>query len=195
LRPSKPSWKKVTDRLQSHPDLVILAMDQMSLYFQATLTRVWAPVGQTPVVRITPHRDQVHFYGALAVRLGREIAVTAPEQTTEVTADFVRLLLVLLPTQPILLLLDRAPWHHGPALDELLVDNPRLELVHFPPACPELNPQAHVWERTRDAISHNHTYARFDRLTSDFDDSLNQTLFDTDFMAHYAPPIDPAMFE
>ncbi len=36
-------------------------MDQMSLYFQATLTRVWAPVGQTPFVRITPERDQVHF--------------------------------------------------------------------------------------------------------------------------------------
>ena len=167
----------------------------MSLYFQATLTRVWAPVGQTPVVRITPERDQTHFYGALDVRLGREIAVTAPEQTTEVTADFIRLLLVLWPTQPILLLLDRAPWHHGPALDEVLFENPRLELVYFPPACPDLNPQEHVWERTRDAISHNHTYSHFDRLISDFDDHLNQTLFESDFMAHYAPPIHPAIFE
>ena len=64
-------------------------MDQMSLYFQATLTRVWSPVGQTPVIRISPQRDQVHFYGALEARLGREFAVTAPEETTEVTADFV----------------------------------------------------------------------------------------------------------
>ncbi len=167
----------------------------MSLYFQATLTRVWAPVGQTPVVRITPERDRVHFYGALDVRLGREIAVTAPEQTTEVTADFIRLLLMLLPTQPILLLLDRAPWHHGRALDELLIENPRLELVYFPPACPDLNPQEHVWERTRDAVSHNHTYSRFDQLISDFDDYLNETFFEPDFMAHDAPPIDPAIFE
>jgi transposase len=74
--------KKVTDLLQAYPNLVILTMDQMSLYFQATLTRVWSPVGQTPVIRISPQRDQVHFYGALEVRLGREFAVTAPEETT-----------------------------------------------------------------------------------------------------------------
>ncbi len=127
--------------------------------------------------------------------MGREIAVTAPEQTTEITADFLRLLLVLLPTQPILLLLDRAPWHHGPALDQVLGENPRLELVYFPPACPDLNPHEHVWERTRDAVSHNHTYSNFDRLISDFDDHLNETFFETDFMAHYAPSIDPAIFE
>ena len=108
----------MTDLLQVYPDLVILTMDQMSLYFQATLTRVWSPIGQTPVIRISPQRDQVHFYGALEVRLGREFAVTAPEETTEVTADFVRLLLLLYPTQHVLLLLDRAPWHHGPALTQ-----------------------------------------------------------------------------
>lgn len=185
----------MTDLLQRYPDLVILAMDQMSLYFQATLTRVWSPVGQTPVIRITPQRDQVHFYGALEVRLGREFAVTAPEQTSEVSADFVRLLLLLYPTQPILLLLDRAPWHHGTALDTVLAENARLELLYFPPACPDLNPQEHVWERARDAISHNHTYPVFDRLILDFEDYLNETLFDTDLMAHYAPPIDTAIFE
>ncbi len=81
----------------------------MSLYFQATLTRVYAPVGQTPIVRISPQRDNVHFYGALEVRTGREVAVTAPEQTADVTADFLRLVLLLFSTQAILLLLDRAP--------------------------------------------------------------------------------------
>jgi hypothetical protein len=44
----KPRWKKVTDFLQTYPDGVILALDQMSLDFQATLTRVWSPIGQTP---------------------------------------------------------------------------------------------------------------------------------------------------
>lgn len=54
----------MTDFLQAHPHGVILAMDQMSLYFQATLTRVWAPVGQTPIVAVHPQRDHVHciFY-------------------------------------------------------------------------------------------------------------------------------------
>jgi hypothetical protein len=45
----------VTDLLQIYGhDLAILAIDQLSLYFQATLTRVWSPRGITPVIKITP---------------------------------------------------------------------------------------------------------------------------------------------
>lgn len=175
--------------LQDHPDLVILAMDQMSLYFQATMTRVWAPIGQPPVVYVAPQRDHVHFYGALEVRNGRDIAVTAPEQTNAVTADFFRLLLLLFPTQPILLLLDRAPWHFGPAIRQVLADNPRLALLFFPPACPDLNPQEHVWAQTREAISHTHSYRHFPDLITDFDTHLNETPFETNFMDKYALPI------
>jgi hypothetical protein len=55
------------------------------------------------------------------------VAVTAPEQTGQVTTDFIRLLLMLFPHRHILLLLDRAPWHFGPELRQLLDENPHLE--------------------------------------------------------------------
>jgi len=184
----------VTDKLQAHPDLVILTMDQMSLYFQATLTRVWSPIGHTPIVRVAPQRDHVHFYGVLDVRTGRDIAVTAPEQTNEVTADFLRILLLLFPNRPILLLLDRAPWHHGPAINDILAEHDCLELMYFPPACPDLNPQEHVWGQTRETISHNHDYSCFDMLISDFEAHLNETPFETDFMEKYGPPINYAIW-
>ena len=179
----------MTDFLQQYPAGVILAMDQMSLYFQATLTRVWAPIGQTPVVRVSPSRDHIHFYGALDVRRGRAIAVPTEEETTTMTVTFLMMLLLLFPTQVILLLLDRAPWHAGPELDQLLADNPRLDLLYFPPACPELNPQEHVWEHAREAIGHNLAFTRFATLIDAFDTYLNETPFDIDFLAHYAPPL------
>jgi transposase len=175
----------VTDFLQDHPDGVILALDQMSLYFQATLTRVWSPVGQTPIVAVHPQRDHVHFYGALNLRDGREIALSASDTTSEMTANFLMLLLMLYP-QPILLLLDRAPWHFG-ELNDLIEQTGRLQVIYFPPACPDLNPQEHVWERARDAISHNHTYRQFHPLIDDFETYLNETLFTTNFMDTYAP--------
>jgi transposase len=175
----------VTDFLQDHPDGVILALDQMSLYFQATLTRVWSPVGQTPIVAVHPQRDHVHFYGALNLRDGREIALSASDTTSEMTANFLMLLLMLYP-QPILLLLDRAPWHFG-ELNDLIEQTGRLQVIFFPPACPDLNPQEHVWERARDAISHNHTYRQFHPLIDDFETYLNETLFTTNFMDTYAP--------
>lgn len=72
------------------------------------------------------------------------------------------------------LLLDRAPWHQGPAIDQLLADNSRLELVYFPPACPELNRQEPVWEQAREVVGHNHEYTRFETLIDTFDAFLNE---------------------
>jgi hypothetical protein len=65
----------VTDFLQDNPEGIILALDEMSLYFQATLTRVWSLIGQTPIIDVHPQRDHIHFYGALNLRNGREIAM------------------------------------------------------------------------------------------------------------------------
>ena len=175
----------MTDFLQDHPDGVILALDQMSLYFQATLTRVWAPIGQTPIVQVHPGRDHIHFYGALNLRDGREIALPAPDMTSEMTTNFLMILFMLYP-QHILLLLDRAPWHFG-EVTTLLEQTDRLQVVFFPTACPDLNPQEHVWERARDAISHNHSYRQFQPLIDDFETYLNETVFSTDFMDAYAP--------
>jgi hypothetical protein len=45
-----------------------------------------------------------------------------------------------------------------------------------------LNPQEHVWEHTRDAISHNHSYGSFGPLLADFETCLNETLFACDFI-------------
>lgn len=174
------------DFLQDYPNGVILALDEMSLYFQATLTHVWAPRGHTPIVAVHPQRECVHFYGALNLCDGREVALPALEQTSATTASFLMILLMLYP-QPILLLLDRAPWHFGDDMRILLASTDRLHLIFFPPACPDLNPQEHVWAQAREVISHNHTYRRFQPLQDDFETSLNETLFNTDFMDAYSP--------
>src|SRR6266849_674232 len=184
----KPGLKKVTDFVQQYAHGVSLAMDQMSLYVQAPLTRVWSAVGQTPTVRVSPRRDPIHFYAALDVRAGRESALTTTEETSTITLNFSLLLLALFPSQPILLLLDRAPWHVAPDLDHLMAHNDRVHLLYSPPACPELNPQEHVWEQARQAVGHNHDFNHFPTLIEAFDTYLNQTPFDIGFMQKYAPP-------
>jgi hypothetical protein len=177
----------VTDLLQDYPDLHIVTLDEMSLYFQATLTRVWSPIGQTPIVRIHPQRDHIHFYGALELRTGREIALPAQQQTSLTTANFLSILFMLFPNH-LLLLLDRAPWHFGLEVDALLAENDdRLHVMYYPVACPDLNPQEHVWSQARDAISHNHHYTLFQTLIDAFEAFLNETPFDFDFMEKYTP--------
>ena len=72
--------KKLMDIAQNAPDTVILAADEASLYLQASLMRVWAPVGQTPVgqtpvIRVAANRDSTHYYGALNLASGQETSL------------------------------------------------------------------------------------------------------------------------
>lgn len=63
-----------------------------------------------------------------------------------------------------MLLWDRGPWHKGQSIKDFLAANPRLQVMFFPPGCPDLNPQAHVWKDPRGAVSHNHTFTKLDAL-------------------------------
>jgi DDE superfamily endonuclease len=181
--------KKVTDFLQENPTGVMLSMDEMSLYFQATMTQVWSPVGQTPQVYVSGSRDHAHFYGALNLQTGHQFALPTAMQSSQTTLAFFEDLLLAYPTQPILLFLDRAPWHTANVVTEFFATHPRLHPIHFPPACPDLNPQEHVWSQARAAVSHNHTFRDFGQLKAAFLDFLSTTAFTTVSSLVSVPPI------
>jgi hypothetical protein len=61
--------------------------------------------------------------------------------------------------------------------------------LHFPSGSPQLNPQEHVWELTRDAVSHNHTRKDFPALLRTFHRYLEMTCFKFEWVEKYVPPI------
>ena len=170
---------------QNAPQTVILAEDEAGLYLQATTTSVWYPVGQTPVVRVVPGREKVCFYGTLNLLTGQEVAMQSPLMNSEVTAQHLYQILRTFPDDPILLLWDRAHWHRGATVEQVLKDNPRLEVMFFPVASPNLNPQEQVWKATRTAVSHNHGEPHLPELAAHFEDHLNSTTFPCSFLDFY----------
>jgi hypothetical protein len=173
------------DLAQESPDTVILAQDEASMYLQATTTAVWAPRGQTPVVRVHPGREKVNFYGTLNLHTGQEMVMRTDVMNAAATALHLEQILQAVPEVPILLLWDRGPWHFGPPIREVLEANPRLEVMHFPVAAPDLNPQEHVWKAARGAVSHNHTIPRLPELANQFEGHLNSTVFKCSFLDYY----------
>lgn len=164
---------------------MILAEDEAALYLQATTTAVWAPRGQTPVIRTHPGREKANFYGTLNLCTGEEIVTLTETMNAEATAQHLGQMLEALPDVPLLLLWDRAPWHSGPPIRNLLEANPRLEVMPFPVAAPELNPQEQVWKATRRAVSHNHALSRLPDLVEQFQRHLTSHTFDTSFLDRY----------
>lgn len=164
---------------------MILAGDEASLYLQASLMRVFAPIGQTPVVKADPGRKNTHFYGALNLVTGEDIVLRTDLMNAEVSALFLSRLLFWYLERPILLMWDRAPWHRGAAIRSVLAANPRLEVMWFPPGCPELNPHEHVWKATRESVSHNHTCAKLPELADAFEAHLRETRFPCSLLEHH----------
>ncbi|MFL7793682.1 MAG: IS630 family transposase [Anaerolineae bacterium] len=164
---------------------MFLTEDEMSMYLQATTMAVWAPKGQTPVVRADPGRAKVCFYGTLDLQTGRDIVARASVMNAEETAQHLVQILEAIPERPILLFWDRAPWHSGQPIRDVLVANPRLEIMRFPVAAPELNPQEHVWKAVRRAVSHNHIQQRLPELADRIEKHLTTETFASSFLDHY----------
>ena len=176
----------MTDFKLEYPDGVVLALDQMSVYLRCSLCRVWSPIGQTPVIRSAPQRDSLKFYGALNVETGAQIALSLPAMNGENTIHFLQHILACIPDRPILLLWDRAPWHKGMAR-QFVEAHERLEMLYFPPACPDLNPQEHVWKLAREAVGHLRDYAHLSDLRRAFQTHLEETTFRFDWIEKYFP--------
>ena len=177
--------KKTIDIAQEAPQTVFLTEDEAGLYLQATTMAVWYPRGQTPVVRAHPGREHVFFYGTLNLHTGQEIVMRTTEMNSGVTAQYLALILEAFPEQNILLLWDRAPWHFGQPVRDVLAAHPRLEVMLFPVAAPDLNPQEHVWKAARCAVSHNHMTPRLPALADKFESYLKANTFRSSFLDRY----------
>jgi hypothetical protein len=123
---------------------LILSMDDMRWYWQATLARVWYPKGHRPTVLVSRQPDGLHWYGALALHSSQAVALNLPTLDSQATLHRLNHWLTVFPVQPILLFLDRAAWHRGATIRAFLTENLRLPLLYFPPACPQLNPHKHT---------------------------------------------------
>jgi transposase len=132
-----------------------------------------------------PERAKTHFYGSLNLQSGQEIAMRSDIMNADVSAQHLEMLLETYPDAPIVLFWDRAPWHRGKPIDKVLEENPRLEIIFFPTASPDLNPQEHVWQAVRKAVSHNHLEARLPDLADRFLSKLNSCTFESSFLDKY----------
>jgi hypothetical protein len=160
-------------------------MDEASLYLQATTMAVWGPRGQALTVRCDPGRTKTHFYGTLDLKTGRDRVTQAPIMNAEATAAHLRTILAPYPDVPILLVWDRAPWHRGTAIQAVQAAHPRLEIIVFPTAAPDRNPQEHGGKATRRAVSHNHTEQRLLELAQRFQAHRTSTMFHRSFLDRY----------
>lgn len=141
------SHSKNSRKLNAH----IVLLDESGLMTAPLLRRSLAPRGKTPVIQQKGSgREKVSVIGALSISPRRQ-QLNLHFQTrvkgsydNVAVAEFLRQLLRSLRGK-IILVWDRAPFHRGPAIRELLSRTRRLWLEQLPPYAPDLNPVEPLW--------------------------------------------------
>jgi transposase len=124
----------------------ILLVDESGFYQLPFVSRTYAPIGQTPVLRLPLSRNHLSVIGALtpAGRLLTRIQRAAFRGDTVVA--FLRQLLRQVPGK-LLVIWDGASIHRGQAVKDFLAAGAarRLHLERLPAYAPDLNPAEGVW--------------------------------------------------
>ena len=93
-------------------------------------------------MQLDPPRQWRVIYGALDLRTGREIAVEASTTNRAITANFLIQLLLLFPNRPLAILWDRASWHRGGDVQQIVELSPTCLCSIFPPPVPTSIPRS-----------------------------------------------------
>jgi transposase len=169
--------KKRIEQAWHDKDAVILTEDEMHLSNQTTVQKIWLPQGEYPKIEIARKRDARSIYGFLNVKTGDEHAFKTKWQNMYITAQIIPKVRELYPDKKILLAWDQAGWHKGSEAQKVIKEDGNIEIIYFPAAAPDENPQEHVWKSGRSQCAHNKFMKDMDTATDEFVSYLNTTKF------------------
>ncbi|MCG2690173.1 IS630 family transposase [Candidatus Parcubacteria bacterium] len=138
-----------------------MVADEVRIAKEANPDYVWSEKGKTPIKKkkLEIHQSTTIF-GALSMKQGKIIqhhCKKKKKQTTFLLDKVKQFKEKYYPgtKKKILLLWDNASCHKSKEVKQWLRDNPGIvELDHFPPYSPEMNPIEHVWKVLKKEINH-----------------------------------------
>jgi len=121
-------------------------VDEAGFYLLPMCVRTYAPVGQTPVLRVPLTRDHLSAIGAITPQGQIFMQMQERAYCAEDVVAFLRLLLRKIPGK-LLVIWDGASIHRAKVIKAFLAAGAakRLHLERLPSYAPDLNPQEGVW--------------------------------------------------
>ncbi len=114
----------------------------------------WAPVGQTPVLKVTGERNRLNMISAVTPRGAMKFDVFTGRFNAAVFVEFLKKLMHDAPGH-VFLILDNLSVHKTKVVYDYVASlDGRLTLYFLPPYSPELNPDEWVWKN----VKHDHIH-------------------------------------
>lgn len=121
-------------------------IDEAGFYLLPALVRTYAPIGETPVLRVPLSWDHLSVISAITPAGKLYLMIQTEAFTGPAIVRFLMHLLHHLPGK-LLIIWDGLPAHHGAAVRDFLAQGgtERLHLERLPGYAPDLNPDEGIW--------------------------------------------------
>lgn len=155
---ARKQWAIAEAIITAGPEAVVLYADESRVQTLPLLRAMWQWLGQQ--VRIpTPGSNTTRaIFGALNIRTGQWTYLVRQRMQTEDFIAFLEHLLIVYPTQPIILIVDNYSSHTAYAVADWLTTHPRVQLHFLPKYCSHLNPVEPIWLQMKGQLAANRLY-------------------------------------
>jgi transposase len=151
-------WAIVKAVVEAGPEAVVLYEDESRVQTLPLIRAMWHWIGQQPRVPTPGSNTARAIFGALNIRTGQWSYRVRDHMRKEDFIAFLEHLLVVYPTQTILVIVDNYSSHTAHLVEEWLQEHPRLHLHLLPKYCSHLNPVESIWLRMKNKIAANRLF-------------------------------------
>jgi len=155
---AQKQWKIVKAAVEAPPEAAILYADEARIQLLPLIRAMWHWAGQQVRVPTPGSNTTRALFGALNIRTGQWTHLVRERIRKEDFVAFLDHLLVVYPSQPIILIVDNYSSHTAHLVREWLEAHPRLQLHYLPKYCSHLNPVENIWLRLKNHVSANRLY-------------------------------------
>lgn len=135
---------------------IIYFEDESGVSLAPVIGKTWAPIGKTPVVRVTGKRGGVLAMSAISPSGRICFRLEKRKINTQVLLEFLNQISVQHPRRKVAVIMDQAPCHVAKRIKALNEESSKLRVFHLPPYSPELNPDEKVWRHMKHVTLKNH---------------------------------------
>jgi putative transposase len=150
--------------------------DELDIHLLPKVGSAWMPKG-TQVEVMTPGTNEKHYLaGALDLATGTLHHCVGPRKTNGLFRDLLQTLEATYPAahyQRLYVVVDNYKIHKAKAVEDWLVNHPRMTLLFLPTYCPRANPIERAFGDVHDLCTRNHTRTRLPALVADVEDHLD----------------------
>jgi hypothetical protein len=168
---------------------VLLSQDEARFPLVPTVCTTLGVQGHRPLVGTWDNKDQGYCFAALNLVTGqlttrlrdqpaRSKAKTGRRKQQRLQAAFIGHLRDMARAYPastsaeVVITIDKAPWHRGAGVEEVLAAQPHLRLSRLPSSSPQLNVIERFWRVLRRRATHNRLFASMAALRTTLRNNL-----------------------